>query len=179
MHESTAESWLTHLEQHRQWICRVLWARLGCQQAVEDVWGELQRDAVTAGDQWATVERPGPWLYQVALRKSLEYRRGVVRRRNRETRYAEVRPQSSAQLDTAVDPLDVMLRFEQQQQMRDALQQLPEGDAELLILKYVESWDYRRIAEHLKLRLDQVTYRLRAARGRLKAVLLAEDADGE
>ena len=158
---------LETLESHRRWVSRVIYARLRCAQAVEEVWSDVQRDVLASrGDQ---INAFGPWLYQVALRKALEFKRAAGRRRKREQRYAAGIKQDTSQ------PLELLVRAETQQLIQTVLAQLTGKEAELLMLKYVENWSYQRIADHLGLGLAQVTYRLRVARDRFKSLLVRAD----
>ena len=50
---------------------------------------------------------------------------------------------------------------------------LPRRDAEILLLKYTESWSYRRLAQHLGITESAVEARLHRARNRLRKELTA------
>jgi RNA polymerase sigma-70 factor (ECF subfamily) len=56
--------------------------------------------------------------------------------------------------------------------------QLSEADAEVLLLKYTESWSYRQLADHLGISLSAVQARLHRARARLRSALEALDVVG-
>jgi RNA polymerase sigma factor (sigma-70 family) len=49
--------------------------------------------------------------------------------------------------------------------------QLDELDRQVLMLKYVEGWTYRQLAEMLGVTEDTIEYRLLRARKRLKSLL--------
>jgi RNA polymerase sigma-70 factor (ECF subfamily) len=55
--------------------------------------------------------------------------------------------------------------------VRTALKRLPPRDAEILLLKYVEDWNYRQIAQRLDISHSAVETRLHRARARLREAL--------
>jgi RNA polymerase sigma-70 factor (ECF subfamily) len=65
-----------------------------------------------------------------------------------------------------------LLAEERQRLIRQALEQLPHRDRELLLLKYTEDWNYHQIAHHLGLSHSAVETRLHRARAKLRAKLL-------
>jgi RNA polymerase sigma-70 factor (ECF subfamily) len=70
-------------------------------------------------------------------------------------------------------PLDWLLLAERRQVVRDALERLAARDAEILLLKYCEGWNYHQIAAHLGVSHSAVETRLHRARNRLRDELLA------
>ena len=64
-------------------------ARLGEPQAVEDVMQELSLAAVRQRAPLSDPEKVAPWLYRLAVRQSLLYRRTQGRRRKLVDRYAQ------------------------------------------------------------------------------------------
>ena len=111
----------------------------------------------------------GPWLYRVALREVLIYRRRLGRRRNHLRQFCELR---AAEKTADIDPLQWMIAEESRLLVRQALADLGAQDREILLLKHTENCTYRQIADRLGLHLDTVVYRLRRARGRLRARIL-------
>lgn len=110
-----------------------------------------------------------PWLYQIAVRQSLMYRRKHGRRRKLERNYAareEAQPRPNPP-----DPLDWLIAEERRQQIRQAVQQLPPKDAELVLLKYTENWSYQQIADHLDTTASAVESRLHRARKKLRSIM--------
>ena len=164
------------------WLRTVALARLRDRDAVEEV---LQNTAVAAMDaqrRGISVQRPESWLYRVLVRQCLLHRRRLGRRRQLTQRFKQHAVTSSAQVEngegrdihaavtreSAVDPLRWLLADERRGMVREALQTLPTGDAEVLLLKHVENWTYRRIAEHLGVSQSTVESRLFRARRRLR-----------
>ena len=60
--------------------------------------------------------------------------------------------------------------------VQDALAKLPPRDAEILLLKYSEDWNYHDIAARLDISHAAVEARLHRARLRLRSELMAVDA---
>jgi RNA polymerase sigma factor (sigma-70 family) len=164
-----AIDWQAALSQHDRWLRTVVLARTGEPQAVDEV---MQEVALAAVAQRAPLHDPAkvaPWLYQLAVRQSLLYRRKRGRARKLTDQYAErVRPGEG---NGAVDPLDWLLTAERRQLVRAALRTLPEADAEILLLKYTEGWNYHQIAAHLDMSHSAVEAKLHRARKKLRGML--------
>ncbi|HEY2826609.1 MAG TPA: sigma-70 family RNA polymerase sigma factor, partial [Pirellulales bacterium] len=62
---------------------------------------------------------------------------------------------------------------ERQVLVRQALARLQSRDAEILMLKYTEDWNYRQLAERLGISHSAVETRLHRARARLRIELIA------
>jgi RNA polymerase sigma-70 factor (ECF subfamily) len=71
------------------------------------------------------------------------------------------------------DPLQWLLMEERREAVRRSMEQLPDRDREILLLKYSEGLSYEQIAERLGLSPSAVQSRLHRARGRLRQQLLA------
>jgi RNA polymerase sigma-70 factor (ECF subfamily) len=109
----------------------------------------------------------------LAVLQSLLYRRKCGRRRRLDDGYQqEVR---GAYRPHAPDPLDWLIARERRDLIRDSLTKLPTRDAEILLLKYTENWNYHQIAAHLGISHAAVEARLHRARARLRQELLARD----
>ena len=107
----------------------------------------------------AGVQRVGAWLYRIAVRQVLMYRRATGRRRKLLQR-VQSDAASAVQL---TEPLSVMLHDEAQSRVRQALAELGEVERQLLLLKYAEGWSYRQIAERLGVQEVVAVDRLRRA----------------
>jgi RNA polymerase sigma factor (sigma-70 family) len=135
--------------------------------------------ALAAVRQAAPIEDPAkiaPWLYRLAIRQVLLYRRKEGRQRKLLDRYAHQLPPDRAGGDP--DPLDWLVAEERKLMVRDAVQQLPEKDSEILMLKYREGWSYQQIADHLGVSQSAVEARLNRARHRLRDQLVRSEATG-
>jgi RNA polymerase sigma-70 factor (ECF subfamily) len=127
---------------------------------------EVALAAVPLQDQ----AKAAPWLYRLAVRQVLLYRRKKGRQRKLTDRYvARLSPVAA----TVSDPLDWLVADERRGLIRVALQKLSSRDMEILLLKYTEDWSYREIAQQLGVSESAVEARLHRARKRLRVELMA------
>jgi RNA polymerase sigma-70 factor (ECF subfamily) len=160
--------WVTTLAEHDRWLRTVVLARLGERQAVDEV---MQEVALAAVAQRAPVNDPsrvGAWLYRLAVRLVLLYRRKSGRQRKLIGSYASRR---GGEGEAVSDPLDWLLEDERRELVRQALGQLPRRDAEIILLKYTEDWSYKELAARLGISASAVEARLHRARQRLRQAL--------
>lgn len=175
--ENQTVDWQRTLAEHDRWLRTIVYARLGEPAAVDDVMQEVALAAVKQAAPLRDAERVAPWLYQLAVRQVLMYRRRRGRQRDLLNRYEQRQPSATAA--PASDPLAWLLADERERLVRRAVEQLPRRDAEVLMLKYSEDWSYDQIASHLGISRSAVEARLHRARGRLRERLLALDVNGE
>lgn len=168
--------WPAMLARHQRWLRTVVRGRLGDPAAVDDV---MQEVALAAARQQTPTDpaKVAPWLYRVAVRQTLLFRRRTGRRRKLAGRYADQGSRVEAG-PADEDPLRWILAKERRESVRKAMARLPARDNEILILKDTEGWSYRQLAEHLGISLHAVEYRLLRARKRLRTQLLAMSIDG-
>lgn len=164
--------WQAEVAKSQQWLRTVIRTRVGEPQAVDEV---LQEVLLAAIAQRAPVADPcklPAWLYRLAVRQTLLYRRKQGRQRKLTGRYAQRLGAGNGNGRHAEgDPLDWLLADERRRQVRTALERLAPRDREALLLKYEESWSYRQIAERLGVSESAVESRLHRARGALRREL--------
>ena len=166
----TDTGWSSALAQHDRWLRTVVYARVGESDAVDEVMQEVSLAAM----RQASSESPrewGPWLYRVAIRQALLFRRKLGRRRRLNARYRE-RQGAVGESPAEPSPLEWLLADERRQLIRRALGRLPRRDREILLLKYTEEWNYRQIAAHLGISQSAVEARLHRARRRMRDELM-------
>jgi len=163
-----AIDWGAALARHDRWLRTVVLARLGERQAVEEVMQEVSLAAVAQRAPIADPGKVGAWLYRLAVRQTLLYRRGRGRQRKLVGRFAT--RGGGAPLEVS-DPLGWLLADERARLVRSALGRLPRRDSEILTLKYTEGWTYRELAAHLGASEAAIEARLHRARLRLRAEL--------
>lgn len=160
--------WPATLAQHDRWLRITLFARLRQRQAVEDVMQDVALAAASLQKPLSDSGRAGAWLYRVAIRQAMMYRR----RRGRHQRLLDSYAQSWGDDRSVVpDPLAVLLLDERRKLIRDALLSLSRRDCEILLLKYTEDWSCRDLARHLGLGESCIEARLHRARQRLRAAM--------
>jgi RNA polymerase sigma-70 factor (ECF subfamily) len=168
--------WSVEMARHGRWLRLVVLARLGERSAVDDVMQELALGVVGARHRPTEASRIAAWLYRLAIRQTLLYRRKQGRRRRLIDRYAERAESSDEVVDS--DPLEWLLSNERARAVRQALGDLPPRDAEILLLKYASDWSYRQIADHLGVGVAAIEARLHRARARLREILARSSAIG-
>jgi RNA polymerase sigma-70 factor (ECF subfamily) len=160
--------WAAALAIHDRWLRTAVLARLGERQAVDEVMQEVALGALAQRAPLGDPAKVGPWLYRIAVRRTLLYRRQRGRQHKLIARYAGVR---AAAGEGAADPLEWLMLDERRSLVREALGRLARRDAEILLLKYTEDWSYRELAAHLGVAESAVEARLHRARLRLRDAL--------
>jgi RNA polymerase sigma-70 factor, ECF subfamily len=166
-----AIDWQAALAQHDRWLRTVILARVREPQAVEEVLQEVALAAVKQAAPLADANKVAPWLYRLAVLQALLYRRKCGRRRRLVGRFVEQIERGDWTPPTPTDPLSWLLAEERRSLVRRALSLLPPRDAEILLLKYTEDWNYHQIAAHLGISHAAVEARLHRARARLRQEL--------
>lgn len=155
------------LAAHGRWLRTVILARTGELAAVEDVFQDVA--LALSKPQQRAVARVEPYLYRLAVRQSLLYRRRAGRQRRLQMRWRE---QNGDPAEDRLDPGEWLLAMELRQTVREALQTLASKDREILLLKYSEDWSYHQLAAHLGIGHSAVEARLHRARQRLRDRLI-------
>ncbi len=163
--------WGAALAQHESWLRRVVYARVGDAQDVDDVMQEVAVAALAQRSPLLDATKIAPWLYQLAVRQSLLFRRKCGRRRKLLERYREARTAKGSSNDAPPEPLAWLLHQERAELVQQALAALSARDREILLLKYTQRWSYRDLAKHLGVTTSAVESRLHRARSRLRAHL--------
>ena len=168
-----AIDWQSALAQHDRWLRTVAFARVRERQAVDEVMQEVALAAVKQSAPLVDLTKVAPWLYRLVVVQSLLYRRKCGRRRKLHDRYGD--QARDCQSGSQADPLSWLLAQERRLLIRQALGQLAPRDAEILLLKYTENWNYTQIAGQLGISHAAVEARLHRARARLRQELAALD----
>jgi RNA polymerase sigma factor (sigma-70 family) len=157
--------------ENESWLRTVVRSRVPEPEEVEDIMQNIALALVRQKDTLAEINRLGSWLYQVAVRQVLMYRRTRGRRRRFEEGLVKRATTGAVDAVHTVGPVDRVLAAEQQQSVRVAMDRLNELDRQILWLKYSENWTYQELSEHLGVGEDTVEYRLSKARKRLRGLL--------
>ncbi len=155
---------------HERWIRTVVLARIGPCADVEDVVQAVAAALSQSENLPEHSDRIGPWLYRVAIRQCLMYRRQMGRRRKQ--KFKQTTAWETTEDGQAVNPLDWILNEERRHAVREALESLEALDRQLLLLKYTESWSYRQLADRLGVSEKSIEHKLQRARERLRARLV-------
>lgn len=156
---------------HSQWLRTALFARLQNADAVDEVMQELAVVVLRASSPVRDESRIGPWLYRVAVRQALLYRRSRGRSRKTENGFREGLDRREEEIASSDDPSSQVVSDERADRVRGEVAALPRRDREILLLKYAEDLNYRQIGERLGLSVSAVEARLHRARIRLRSRL--------
>lgn len=170
--------WERELSVHGPWLRKVIFARTGEMQAVDDVFQQVALAAVEQRAPLADPTKAAAWLHRLAVIKSARYRRQLGRSRRTLNGFA-VRGSPAIWNGDGHGLLAWLLQKERHELLRVALSQLAGRNSEILLLKYGECWTYRRIAERLSLTEKAVDRRLDRARQRLRELLAEVGIDNE
>ncbi len=158
----------TFLE-NRRWLWAVVYARLGDRSATEDVLQEVSLAAIRQSNP-CEIGQIKAWLYQVAVRQVMLFRRSEARHRHKLQYYSQSMPQPESELS-----LERICRGEQLDAVRNALNQVRPSDRQVLLLKYSENLNCQAIAQLLGVRETTIQSRLLRARRRLRQILTDQE----
>jgi RNA polymerase sigma factor (sigma-70 family) len=165
---------LQGLSQHEAWLRTALHSRLGNMDEVDEVMQEVALAAANQAARQEPVERIGPWLYRVALRQVMLFRRKAGRRRKLMQSVRERVP-----LKQQPSPLHFLLCQERQETVRQVMGNLGELDRQMLMLKYVEGLSYGEISNRIGVSASAVQSRLHRARAQLRHGLVVEQSTSD
>lgn len=151
--------WTVAFEANAPWLRTVLRSRLHDVHAAEDILQEIAVAVLQQASKPIEAAKVAPWLYRIALRKVINYRRRMGRQRKLVRRYSQ-----SGLVTESFESADWLLRSEQIGFVSTALRRLDDSDRQLLLLKYTENWGYRELAEKLGVSVKTIEYRLLRAR---------------
>jgi RNA polymerase sigma-70 factor (ECF subfamily) len=137
----------------------------------EDLVQETYLRAVRAANQPQADGNLKAWLFVIMRNTWLN----VVRHKHNGQRIFEVETDEATTPGTANDPNSnphvVYLRKLEQQQVRDAIGELPDSYREIVVLRDIEGFSYQEIATVLNCPAGTVMSRLGRARSKLREVL--------
>jgi RNA polymerase sigma factor (sigma-70 family) len=153
-------------DRHAATVLRFLGRRAGAQ-AAEGLVGELFRIAFERRKTFDS-GRPSalPWLYGIGSNLLLKHRRGEARRLRASARMAAGHEAADGRASAAA--LDARVLFPR---VADAIESLPGGEREALLLFVWEELSYQSVAEALELPIGTVRSRLNSARAHLRELL--------
>jgi RNA polymerase sigma factor (sigma-70 family) len=172
--KSPAIDWGRCLAAHQAWLRRVILARTGEPQAVDEVWQQVALAAVEQRWPLADAAKVAPWLHRLVVIAAARYCRQLGRSRRAMRGLTALHGSGGS---SASDPLALLMRRERMSLTRQALLRLAPREAEILLLKYGERWSYRQIAAHLGITEKAVDSRLMRARDQLRHELAALGID--
>ncbi len=155
------------VSRHDRWVRGVIFGVLGNHDRVEDV---AQHVWMTAWERISHLRDPGrwrPWLYRLARNAAIDAGRDITRRRDR-VRSADLEASGKAGGRTADDSAQ---SHERHHEVLQAIQALPALYREPFVLRHLNDWSYRQIADVMDMPIDSVETRLVRARRLLRESL--------
>jgi RNA polymerase sigma-70 factor (ECF subfamily) len=156
------------LADNHRWIETVVRNRICDSSAADDVMQEIALAVLQQDARPTDPQKVPPWLYRIAVRQTVNYRRRQGRQRHLLQAYSERGERRESQLP---NPRDWVLGQELRQSVAEALDRLTPQDREILLLKYTEGWSYGQLADHLGAGVKTIEYRLLRARRALRGHL--------
>ena len=157
---------------HAATVLRFLGRRVGAEVA-EGLVGELFRIAFERRKTFdASRVSALPWLYGIGSNLLMKHRRGEARRLRASARMAAAGEAPDNRVSAAA--LDARLLFPR---VADAIESLPDGEREALLLFAWEELSYQSVAEALELPIGTVRSRLNRARARLRELIEPDGKD--
>ncbi len=152
-------------DRHAATVLRFLGPRVGAEVA-EGLIGELFRIAFERRKTFdASRVSALPWLYGIGSNLLMKHRRGEARRLRASARMAA---DEAADRRASAVALDARVLFPR---VADAIEALPDGEREALLLFAWEDLSYQSVAEALELPIGTVRSRLNRARAHLRELL--------
>ena len=153
-------------DRHAPTVLRFLGRRVGAE-AAEGLLGDLFRIAFERRRTFDVSRASAlPWLYGIGSNLLLKHRRGEARRLRANARMAA--DEESPVRRASAGALDARLLFPR---VADAIEALPDGEREALLLFAWEELSYQSVAEALELPIGTVRSRLNRARAQLRELL--------
>lgn len=165
------------LQSHDRLLRSAVQSRLGESQAVDEVMQEVALAAVRHAERSVAPANLGGWLYRVAVRCVLLYRRSRGRQTRLHERYFEARDGRAN--EAPAGPLECLMRTERESIVQKALASLPAPDREILAGKYTDGLSYRELAVRMGIGETAVEARLHRARQRLREAIVRLSGDEE
>lgn len=164
--------WEAVAREHGPLVWRTVYRLLGSRCGdVGDCFQETFLSALDASRRQVVRNWPG-LLQRIATARALD----VLRRRKRDTivRQNEVELEQAFTRDR--DPSAGMQQAELQEQLREALTQLPPAQSDVFCLRHLNDMSYEEIASEMQMSVDNVGVTLHRAKARLRELLTQENS---
>jgi len=158
--------WEGITKEHGPLVWRTVYRLLGGRGDAGDCFQETFVSALDVSRRQAVRNWPG-LLQRIATARALDQ----LRRRKRDT----IVHHNEAELDQVIsrqrDPSQRMQQAELQEQLREALTQLPPAQSEVFCLRHLNEMSYEQIADEMEMSIDNVGVTLHRAKARLRELL--------
>jgi RNA polymerase sigma factor (sigma-70 family) len=162
--------WATVVEVNRDWIGRLIAARTGAPDAIDDVMQEVSLAVTRSGSRPTCIDEVAPWLCKIVVRQCALIVRQQVRQRRKLDGYHRAREPADSQTG---DPIFWLLHEEQREIIRGELRAMDAASRQLLIWKYLNGIGYEDIGIRLGVSRHVAEYRVIEAKRELRSRLQA------
>ena len=163
---------LAWLDQHGSAVMKVARAYTLTNEETQDLAQEILLQAWRSLASFQQKSNAATWFYRVALNTAMNWKRQDKPRRAKQEPLFELQDIDSNRHDSA----QVAQQRELVEKLYQAINQLPKGDAALVLL-YLDSLSYREMSDILGISESHVGVKLNRAKKRL-SVLMNGEADG-
>ncbi len=167
-HDAEFESLVVLYEQR---IFNVVYRMVDDYDEAADVTQEVFVRAFRAYERFRGESQPYTWLYRIAVNLVRDHVAKRKRRSALEFSLESGHSEGSRELDIADDtymPERLLVKQELRVQLEGAIQALPDGYRECILLREFESMSYQEIAESMDITVEAVRSRLARARGMIR-----------
>jgi RNA polymerase sigma-70 factor (ECF subfamily) len=161
--------WAGELAAREVLLRRIILARTGAASAVDDVFQQVALAAVAQRAPLADPSKAAAWLHRLAVVHAARWCRQQSRSRRALAEWARRKELATGELPSLDEWL---LSRERHAAARAAIARLRPADAEIIMLKYADGFDYRQIAACLGITEKAVDRRLARARENLRRQLI-------
>jgi RNA polymerase sigma factor (sigma-70 family) len=170
-----AIDWSSAVEDNRDWIERLVAARTGREDLMEDVIQEVGLAVARSKDRPMSAREVAPWLCKIVVRQCALIVRNEVRRQRKLDGFGRTH---ATQDDENGDPIFWLLHQEQREIVREELAAMDSQVRRLLVWKYVNNLSYQDVASRLDVSRHVAEYRVIEARKELRRRLRARGIEG-
>jgi RNA polymerase sigma-70 factor (ECF subfamily) len=156
------------VDRQGRWVRGVLFGTVSDVHRVDDLLQEVWATVWTQVGKLREPNRWRSWLYRLAKNTAIDAGRKQTRERHGMDALLQAAP---GEVRTAPSPIHALVSAEQQQMVLQAIRALPAIYREPFVLRHLEEWSYRRIAEVLDMPVDTVETRLVRGRRLLREAL--------
>ncbi|MEM7231885.1 MAG: RNA polymerase sigma factor [Planctomycetota bacterium] len=153
-----------------RWVRGAVYAVIGNSSAVEDVTQDVWLAVWQRVDRLEHPEAWKSWLFRLARNAAIDFSR---RRRTGATALERLRDERSRAVPETSPEENRLDGEEEYARVLRAIEALPEIYRQTFVLKHIEDWSYREIAEALSTPVDTIETRLVRARRLLRQSLKA------
>jgi len=165
------------IDRNERWVRGVVFAAIGDAGALDDVMQKVWLSVWQRSKQLDDTRRWRHWLYRTARNAAIDFGRKKTRRRKLWKALSQEMAGHDAGAQPGPGPDRMAAIKEEHRRVLEGIHSMPALYREPFVLRHLEGWSYRQIAEALDLPVDTVGTRLVRARRLLQELMGAEDGE--